>query len=70
MNGLPWLVRAMPAAVQAAALAWCVANEVCATSLISETDSDEDFIAALPLNPSLLPAKALRKRLAELRDRA
>ena len=68
--GLSALLEHLSDAVQRAALAWCVENEVTAVVLICEAEAEDAFVDALPIKPTSIPAITLRKRLAKLRDRA
>ena len=68
--GLSALLEHLSDAVQRAALAWCVENEVTAVVLICEAEAEDAFVGALPIKPTSIPAITLRKRLAKLRDRA
>jgi hypothetical protein len=68
VQGLSQLVKNLSEPVQAAALAWCLQQEVSAVGLIVECEEEENFLQALPMQPHGLPAKALRKRLAAVRS--
>ena len=63
VDGLSALMDGIDEDVQAAALDWCCDNSVRKTVLIAELGAVEDFIAAMPMNPSGLAANAIRMRL-------
>ena len=66
VKGLADLMRIQLDSICSAALAWCEDNQVHDVQLICEAKAEEEFIAALPIKPTSIPAKVLRGRLAGL----
>ena len=67
VSELSTLVAGLPLSAQAAALRWCEENDAGAASVIAESGADEEFIAALGLNPGKAGERMLRARLTRMR---
>ena len=68
--GLAYVLSMVDDQAKVAARAWCADNSVGDVKLISELEAVEEFISALPIKPTGLAAKWVRKQLAPARPAA